>query len=173
MNFICALLFVFSISIPALAQTESSGAKLLFKEKGIHLTASEKRQIFQHLGVKVAPDGQSLIDADCGKPASFFVDITDLNNDRTPEVVVLGGNTCTSGATGGSIWLFIKDAKGTYRANLGFPAAGYEATKHRSKGYPDLLISWAGLCSAVWRWDGIKYRHYKNVATATGGCDGS
>jgi hypothetical protein len=75
-------------------------------------------------------------------------------------VLIWGGNTCTSGITGSSIWLFIKDSKCTYRPNLGVPAAHYEILKHHTKHFPDVLIDGRGFCSAVWRWNGTEYQHF-------------
>ena len=168
----CTLtILFFSLFLPALSHAEVDGPTLLFKNKGQNLSKSERQKIFDLLEVKLSTDGKDLVEQTCEEKAGFDVEIVDLNKDKTPEVVVIGGNTCISGATGSSIWLFIKDVQGIYRANLGFPAAGYEAMKHGSKGYPDLLIGGMGFCSAIWRWNGTKYQYLQNVPTAKGGCD--
>lgn len=145
------------------------GAALLFKGKTTSLSSSEKQEIYKLIEVKVSADGAKLIDTTCENEAVFDIQVKDLNNDKIPEVVVIGGNTCSSGATGSSIWLFVKN-KGGYQSNLGFPAAGYEFMKQSSRGYPNLLISGSGFCSAIWQWNGTKYQHLKNVPTAKGGC---
>jgi len=172
MKYISAILLFLCILIPSLSWAAVEDMALLFKGKGNDLTNSEKQQIFQLLDFKVAPDRKRLVDSVCEEEAEFDIDITDLNKDKTFEVVILGGNTCSSGATGSSIWLFIKDVKGVYQPNLVFPAAGYEVMKHSSKGFPDMLIGGISFCSAIWRWNGIKYQHFQNVPTAKGGCDG-
>ena len=172
MKYIPAILLFSGFLAPSLSRAAVEETTLLFKDKGKDLTYSEKHQIFQLLDFKVAPDKMRLVDSACEKEADFAIDITDLNSDKIHEVVILGGNTCSSGATGSSIWLFIKDSKGIYHANLGFPAASYEIMEHSLNGYPDLLIGGMGFCSAKWRWNGHKYRHFQNIPTAKGGCDG-
>lgn len=147
------------------------GAALLFKGKTISLSSAEKEKIYELIDVKVSSDGTKLIDTTCENEVDFDIQVKDLNNDKIPEVVVIGGNTCSSGATGSSIWLFVRN-KSVYQSNLGFPAAGYELMKQSSRGYPNLLISGSGFCSAIWQWDGAKYQHLKNVPTAKGGCNG-
>lgn len=149
----------------------ATGAELLFKGKIASLSTAEKEEIYKIIDVKVSLDGTKLIDRTCENEVDFDIQVKDLNNDKIPEVVVIGGNTCSSGATGSSIWLFIKN-KGGYQSNLGFPAAGYEVMKQSTKGYPNLLISGSGFCSAIWQWNGTKYQYLKNVPTSKGGCDG-
>jgi hypothetical protein len=149
----------------------ATGADLLFKGKIASLSTTEKEEIYKIIDVKVSLDGTKLIDRTCENEVDFDIQVKDLNNDKIPEVVVIGGNTCSSGATGSSIWLFIKN-KGGYQTNLGFPAAGYEVMKQSTKGYPNLLISGSGFCSAIWQWNGTKYQYLKNVPTSKGGCDG-
>ena len=68
--------------------------------------------------------GTRLVDPYCGDVAPR-VEIIDLNVDGVAEVFVHWGNTCTSGTTGSSIVLFVKDGQGRYVSHLGFPAAEY------------------------------------------------
>ena len=111
------------------AASEGSGklsptAKLLFKNIKCKLTDSEKNQIADLTGFALsgktdepfAMDKESL-----DYPYSAAVTITDMNKDGMEEVFIQYGNTFTSGNTGQSIALFIKDKQGVYKLNLGFP----------------------------------------------------
>ncbi len=148
----------------------ASCVDLLFGGSGA-LSASDRRDIAAHLAFKTAADGKGLVDTVCEQSASAQVEASDLNGDDNPEVFVLGGNTCLSGAAGSSVWLFVKDASGKYQSNLGFPAGAYEALTSKNLGYPDLKFGGPGFCSAVWRWDGKAYAFLRNQPEEPGGCD--
>jgi hypothetical protein len=150
---------------------KEDGTALLFKHTNANLSITEKQSIFNALNIKTTPDGKSLIDQTCEESVTFDVSLIDLNKDKVPELILIGGNNCDSGATGQSIWLFIKIPDGGYHANLGFPAAGYQQLKHKSKGYKDLQISGMGNCAAIWRWNGNHYEHLKNISTAKDVCN--
>jgi hypothetical protein len=152
---------------PALADT---GYKQLFdKSKGI--TVEDQIAIYRQLELKLAPDGQQFVGEFCADdPAPYNVEVVDLNKDGTPEVFVEGGNNCTSGVTGQSMWLFIKSASG-YKSNLGFPAGKWTALPEKSKGFPDLrLVAATGPCDEVWRWNGNEYSYSRAIPTFKGGC---
>ena len=103
----------------------------------------------------------------------MFDDVTakDLNGDGQAEVILLGGNTCTSGGNGSSLWLLTKSADGAWQTHLGFTAGAYTLLAEKSQGFPDIRVGGMGWCEGVWRWDGKTYQHLKNVATQPGGCD--
>jgi hypothetical protein len=151
---------------PALADT---GYKQLFsKSKGI--AVEDQIAIYRQLELKLAPDGQKFITNECDDPADYFVTAIDLNHDGTPEVFVSGGNNCTSGVTGSSLWLFVKSPSG-YRGNFGFPGQVTRRLPEKSKGFPDLRLEAAtGPCAEVYRWNGEKYAHLKDIETHPGGC---
>jgi hypothetical protein len=172
MKFIAFILFMV---IPITLQANTvEGYSLLFKHSGKKLSLAEKQQIYNLLvsdtGIAVATDGKSLSEETCGI-IDFNVRIVNLNIDNKAEVVISGGNSCFSGMTGNSLWLFIKDKYGNYHLNFGFPAADYKMLKTKSKGYHDLLIGGRGFCFNIWRWDGNKYQHYANKPMEKGGCD--
>lgn len=147
-----------------------AGYARLFKSAGSSISVQDQKSIYSLLGFSSGiGQGHSL--EGC-PPAEFEVKIVDLNNDRTPEIFVTGGNTCTSGITGNSIWLFTKAPSGPYRMQFGFPAAEFKILKERSEGYPDIRFGDRGFCEPVWRWNGREYSHLKNVPTSSGGCDG-
>jgi hypothetical protein len=164
MHYFALLLCLFVA--PAVAA--DAGYKQLFsKSKGI--AVEDQVAIYRQLELKLAPDGTQFTLDECD-PAPYEVEVVDLNKDGTPEVVVDGGNNCTSGVTGGSIWLFVKSSSG-YQSNLGFPAGLWKALPEKSKGFPDLRFVAAGHCDGVWRWNGKEYDHSRDVATAKGGCN--
>ena len=156
----------------AVAASAADGPALLFAKGTGKLSAGEQREIFTALGLKVAPDGKSFEDTVCGQPAGAEIEFRDMNGDGKDEVLVIYGNTCLSGMAGASVVLFIKDAAGKYRSNLGFPGASADPKAEKSKGYPDLLIGGPGFCFPVWRWNGKAFDFYRSEAQAPSGCEG-
>ena len=152
---------------PALADT---GFKQLFS-KSKSIAVEDQVAIYRQLELKLAPDGKQFVDEFCkDDPAPYEVEVVDLNKDGTPEVFVEGGNYCTSGVTGGTMWLFIKSPSG-YKSNLGFPAGMWTAFPQKSKGFPDLrLVAATGPCDEVWRWNGKAYAYSRAIPTFKGGC---
>lgn len=147
------------------------GPALLFAAGKGDLSAAERGQIFGATGLVVAPDGKSLVDGICGQPAGASVEFRDMNADGRQEVLVIFGNSCTSGHTGSAALLFIRDPAGNLKSHLGFPAASADPLPERSEGYPDLLIGGPGFCFGVWRWNGASYEHLRNDPQMPGGCD--
>ena len=154
---------------PMLAQGD--GYRILFPADSTTISEADQRAIFEQLGYLVAADGSSLEVVDCGTIYTQ-VDEEDLNGDGTPEVFVLGGNTCTSGGAGSNLTLFGRNAEGGWGLNLGVPAGGWTALETGNLGYPDLSIGGPGFCEAVYRWDGTMYQHHGNRETEPGGCEG-
>jgi hypothetical protein len=147
------------------------GPSLLFAAGKGDLSAAERGQVFGATALAVTPDGKSFLDGSCGQPAGASVEFRDMNADGRQEVLVIFGNSCTSGHTGSSAVLFIRDAAGNLQANLGFPAASADPLPEKNQGYPDLLIGGPGFCFGVWRWNGTAYDHLRNDPQMPGGCD--
>ncbi len=147
------------------------GPALLFAADRGDLGAAERGQVFGATGLAVAPDGKSLLDGSCGQPAGANVEFRDMNGDGKLEVLVIFGNSCTSGHTGSTALLFIRDQAGNLRAHLGFPASSVEPLPEKNQGYPDLLAGGPGFCFGVWRWNGSTYEHFRNDPQSPGGCD--
>jgi hypothetical protein len=99
-------------------------------------------------------------------PFGAMVYPTDMNKDNKEEVFISFGNTYTSGNTGSSIVLFIKDVKGTYITQLGFPGTVPDVLTTTNQGYPDLLIGGPGFEYPVWKWNGKAYVFGRNVKDA-------
>jgi hypothetical protein len=144
---------------------------LLFGDAALGLPPADQQAIFRLLEYRVAPGGKTLVAPDCGEIA-HETQVLDLNGDGVPEVLVIAGNGCTSGHTGSSVFLFVKDAQGRYTQQLGFPGASVTPLPRRRQGWPDLRIGTAGFCEPVWGWKGKAYDLQCSVATQRGGCDG-
>jgi hypothetical protein len=146
-------------------------ADLLFGNLKDQLARGEQVEIARQSGFIAGEAGKTLLEPVCGLPVSFETSVVDLNHDGTLEVFVVAGNTCLSGATGSSVWLFIKDEAGVYLAHLGFPAGAYEALDSQNAGFSDLKFGGPGFCRAVWRWNGKDYEHLRDEPDEPGGCD--
>lgn len=147
------------------------GPALLFAAGQGDLSADERLWVFNLLALTVTPDGKGYTDQACGQPADASVEFRDMNSDGRQEVLVIHGNSCTSGMAGSSALLLIRDAGGTLQPNLGFPAASADPLPEMSQGYPDLLIGGPGFCFPVWRWNGKEYIGLRNDPQIPGGCD--
>lgn len=155
----------------AAAWAQSAGARLLFGGAASRLPAADQQAIFRLLDYRVAPGGKALIAPDCGEIA-HEAQLLDLNSDGVPEVLVIAGNGCTSGHTGSSVFLFVKDAQGRYTQQLGFPGASVTPLPTRTQGWQDLRIGTAGFCEPVWAWKGSAYDLLCSVETQRRGCQG-
>ena len=163
-----SLLTLLLASFAAICFADAGYARL-FKSTGSSLSEQDQKSIYSLLGL-ASSNGRGHVLEGCPS-AEFKVKIVDLNNDGTAEVFVTGGNTCTSGITGNSVWLFTKNPDSTYKMQFGFPAAAYKILQEGSGGYPDIRFGGRGFCEPVWRWNGREYSHLKNVPTSPGGCD--
>jgi len=159
-------LLVFVVPFIGAAQTTlTEGAKKLFANTKSKLTTAEKNDIYKKTGFLLSADKKQFIqDKDAADfPFDAFVFTTDLNKDGKEEVFVQFGNSFTSGHTGSSVLLYIKNKAGKYESNLGFPGVELEALATASQGYPDLLIGVPGFEFPVWRWNGKEYDYHRKV----------
>ena len=163
-------LLVFILITYAWPCLANSGHTRLFRSASSSLPDQDQKAIYSLMRLTPAKKGGGFVVDGC-PPAVFNVEIVDLNKDGTPEVFVSGGNSCTSGVTGNSVWLFTKLTEGRYKMQFGFPAATYKSLPGNSNGYPDIRFGGPGFCEPVWRWNGREYSHFTNVPTASGGCD--
>ena len=97
--------------------------------------------------------------------------MVDLNADGVQEVFVQWGNACTSGLTGRSLSLFIKDSSGSYQPQFGFPAFGWTRLDSESHGWPDLSFGGPGFCRPRWTWQRDAYEFKCNLPQIDGGCE--
>ena len=161
---------IFAVTIgSALPCAADDGYKFLFKSSSSNLSLQDKKDIYQLLGLKKSNQiGEFILDG-CD-PSEFEVRVQDLNGDKIYEVFLVGGNTCTSGMIGNSVWLFIKTSQ-RFRMNFGFPASDFSILAETNDGFPDIQFAGTGYCTPVWRWNGKSYALLKNIPAKVGGCD--
>ncbi len=141
----------------------SKGAALLFKGVKCNLSADEKNAAFEVFGFDVSKDGKQFMVADVPEdPFNARVACEDLNRDGKQEIFIVYGNSYTSGITGSSVLLLIRDGSGAFKPNLDFPAAEYGLTNKMNKGFPDIQIYGRGFEVPTWRWNGKEYVFYKS-----------
>jgi len=145
--------------------------RILFGESESRLSPDEMAAAFALVkeGLTVSDDGLRLEDANCGDmvPTS---EIVDLNRDSIYEIFVEWGNTCTSGMSGRSLALLVRDEAGGYRRELGFPAFGWTALGLGEDGWPDLSIGGPGFCHPVWARRAGSYDFKCNLPESPDGC---
>jgi hypothetical protein len=156
------LVFLILMAAPLLSQSQSltEGAMLLFRNTKSNLTVAEKNKLFIDIGFRLSNDRkQFVIEGDDNKEFPFTATVmpVDLNKDGNEEVFVLFGNSFTSGQTGSSIIVFIKNADGKYTKHLNFPGTSPDVLSTVNKGYPDLLIGGPGFEYPVWKWNGSDF----------------
>ena len=141
-------------------------ATKLFENIKSTTTVAEKNFVATKLGFILSgnKDMPFALDKDSKDyPFAAMVMPTDLNNDKKEEIFILYGNSFTSGNTGSSVALFIKNAAGTYEMNLGFPGTTPDILTTTNKGYPDILVGGPGFDFPVFRWNGKIYDSFKSV----------
>ena len=132
--------------------------------KGAKTSLSQDREsIAKQVGLTLSKDEKSFVD-ETGQPLTVEIRELHLNADRKPEVlVIISGSAAKFGLTGRGVQLYIKNSKGRYVRNLGFPAADVKVLTTRTKGYRDLLILDPGFQCPVWRWNGSSYDYSHTV----------
>ena len=99
-------------------------------------------------------------DKDCNQTLDYEAEVIDLNGDGRPEVFASIQGTCLSGATGVFVNLYIKNSKGQWKPQFGFPGV-YKVLATRYKGCLDIEIGGPGNYSPVWRWNGLQSALHK------------
>lgn len=161
-----SLLFSLSLLFAQTTKSLSPEASLLFQNAKSKLSNEEKNSIAKKLGFILSgnKDLPFALDKD-SKDYSFGATVmpTDMNKDGKEEIFIIYGNSFTSGNTGSSVVLFIKNTSGLYEMNLGFPGMTPDILTTTSKGYPDILVGGPGLEYPVLRWNGKVYDNHKSV----------
>lgn len=163
-------LAVILCSAIVLAQTNNNlnpVAMELFKGVKSAATTNEKNYIAQKTGFVLSGNKEQPFALDKeSKEYPFAANVlpTDLNKDGKEEIFINFGNSFTSGNTGSSIVLFIKNAAGVYEMNFGFPGMAPDVLTTMNKGYPDLLVGGPGFEFPVFRWNGKIYDNYKTIS---------
>ena len=168
-KFILLLCTIITFVASAQNSAPNNVAALLFKNVKTKITTAEKNEIATKLGFVLSNDKDQPFAADKDSknfPFTAIVYPTDFNKDGKEEIFILFGNSYTSGSTGSSIAMFVKDAKGSYTDQLGFPGTAPDVLATANLGYPDLLIGGPGMEFPVWRWNGKEYTFNRNVKDA-------
>jgi hypothetical protein len=160
-----------AIAFSACGDNASEAASTLFGVEQSGLTSTEVAELERIFSEWFPPgaDGLGYLAPSCGD-VEPTAEVTDLNRDGTSEVFVQWGNACTSGVTGRSLSLFLKDASGAYHDQFGFPALGYRFIEPGSGGYADVVLGGPGFCLPVWAWQGTAYEFKCNQPEVVGGC---
>lgn len=138
---------VIALSIAAPAVVAEEGYRLLIGSANGSLPESDQRAIYASLNLETNPDGAGLKFKELECPAFLFdeVAVQDLDGDGRNEVVLRGGNTCTSGGDGSSVWLLTRSAQESGRRIWAFRPAAIRCSR---KSIWDSPISgpagWAG-----------------------------
>ena len=152
--------FLICFSFHLQAQSLTEGAALLFNNTKSNLSIAEKNKLFIDINFRLSKDRKQFVsDGDDNKeyPFGALTMPTDLNKDGSEEIFIVFGNSFTSGATGSSVVVFIKNAAGKFEQHLGFPGTVPDALATAAKGYPELLIGGPGFEFPVWKWSGTTY----------------
>lgn len=99
------------------------------------------------------------VDEDLDTSVTYDAEVVDLDGDGQPEVFTRRHGSMF-GAAGVEVQLYVKDPRGRWRPQFGFPG-DYRILVTRAGGYPDIEIAGPGTCSPVWRWNGSAYRIHK------------
>ena len=163
-------IFLYSITVTAQTTARLSPiAAELFKGVKSLITVNERNFIAQQTGFILSGNKEQpfALDKDSKEyPFGITVLPTDLNKDGKEEIFIGFGNGYTSGNTGSSIALFIKNAAGVYEMNFGFPGMLPDVLTTANKGYPDLVVGGPGFEFPVFRWNGKAYDNYKTMSDA-------
>ena len=121
---------------------------------------NEAAVIRQATGGRLTGTRGEYYDDSCEERIGYTAKVVDLNGDGRPEVFTELESECLGGRIGVSLELYVRDARGRWQAQFGFPA-GYNILPSKHLGYPDLEMTGPGLCAPVWRWNGKRYALHK------------
>jgi uncharacterized low-complexity protein len=122
--------------------------------------ASAAQVVSEATGGKLKATKGKYFEKSCNEQLDYDAEVVDLNGDGQPEVFTNIYGTCMGGMAGVDMNLYIKNKKGQWIAQFGFPGT-YKVLKTKSKGYPDIEIGGPGFCFPVWRWNGHHYKIHK------------
>lgn len=92
------------------------------------------------------------------------VTLVELNGVSPTEVIVEGGNSCTSGMTGQNVWLLSRSADAKWRVDLDVVAIYSGTDAGVSEGWRDLRLSGRGHCDyGIWARRGGAYGYVRSI----------
>lgn len=161
-----AFLFISFLSFaqPKTTAALSEGAALLFKNTKSKLRNAEKNWFFKQLGFTLSKDKKQYMSGEFDAAITTY--ITDMNKDGIEEVFFSMQSSAIYGMVGENFSLFLKKKDCTYemQQELGGGIAMILSTANL--GYPDIAIGGPGFNFPAYRWDGKKYKFYKNIKDA-------
>jgi len=151
-----------------LAKMLNDEAALLFKQSNSRLSILDKNKIATTLNFKLSADKkQFILNAESvDYPFDVHVYSTDMNKDGVEEVFVFYGNSFTSGNTGSSVMLFMRDVHGDWHSCLDNQGATVNVLPSGTNGYNDLAIGVPGFQYPVFGWNGSNYVRIRNITEA-------
>ncbi len=170
-NFFFAGVMILTSSFFVSAQDTSltAGAAILFKDIDSKLSIAEKNEIFQLTEFQLAENQEQFhFDSEGASefPFTAFCYPLDIDEDGVEEIAIQFGNAYTSGMSGVSYFLFVKNSDGAYHRNFGAPGFLMLSTTQNS-GYADIIVAGPGYQPyPVWRWNGEIYAYHDKMDRA-------
>lgn len=121
------------------------------------LSEADKRAVFKAAGAVQRQGRWVMCEGDPNTSGAMIGQVTDLNGDGRPEVVVTEDGTFCYGHTGMGYQLLSKQANGTWRTMSGGSGIPEFLKTKGAGGWPDLLVGGPGFCFPVTRWNGKSY----------------
>ncbi|OHX21774.1 hypothetical protein [Chromobacterium sphagni] len=147
-------------------------------DDGNKLSDADLKEVLAGLGMTYVvkdQDNWGFVTEKCRTPFRLSGSYGKSHDEDHNEIWIRGGDNCTSGNTGQSIWTFDRDDDGHLRVSLGVPATKVVVTDGANSPDDnprnDIRLTGNGFCESVWRWDGKQYQRLRNEATQPGGCD--
>lgn len=163
---IIVLLMMSFVSFAQIKTTNalSEGATLLFKTAKSKLTNDEKNWLFKQLNFTLSKDKKQFMSDEFEVVVQSC--ITDMNKDGIEEVFIVMQSSALFGNAGESFVLYTKNNKSKFerQPELGDGMAMILVSKN--SGYPDIAIGGPGFEFPAYRWDGKKYKYFKEIKDA-------
>jgi hypothetical protein len=139
----------------------TEGAQLLFKNTKSKLTVYEKNWVFKKINFTVSKDKKKFMSDDFEVEVRPYV--TDMNKDGIEEVFIIMKSSALFGNTGESFALCIKNDKGSLELHDEIGGGIAMIITAKKAGYPDIAIGGPGFKFPVYKWDGKKYKYFKEI----------
>lgn len=142
----------------------SDGASLLFKNIKSKLTNEEKNWFFKELKFTLSKDKTKFMSEEF--EVTLLPYVTDMNKDDNEEVFIVMQSGALFGNTGESFSLFTKNNKGSFEIQPELGGGIAMILSSKNLGYPDIAIGGPGFKFPVFRWNGKKYKYFKDINDA-------
>lgn len=138
----------------------------------LHISEDDQRQILTEAGI--IRIGHNYMIAGCGDALNVEFKVVDLNDDQTPDVIlIVTGSPCFSGVMRSNVGVFVQSSFGRWRDTIGFqPAFGVSIQTEKTRGYANLVLRVLGGCDPFYRWTGTGYSYAGNLPADADSCNG-